>query len=915
MKLKLNLSFFLFFAMACPCFSQTAYTDAIAIQDILRNGSDDPKKAEQIAKLVIPYFVIDGKFERDQIRSYCGKEVDSLITLYLQARAQQLPVVQELARKVSEIKKSFDEIELEIGQVNQLLMKPQYKSAYSDSTLNMQNILAFSAPFVLKNKLNELKQMELIYAKDTTDVAAKSNLNALLGSFGALQNSIQQLTDHNNQIISRYETIKGKWIALSTLIHTKYKSELAKLQMQNQFALFERIEDVPINLSTEVKTNPAVASQMVTLASFKIPTQAEMIDALAIYMAKRFKQEVALSFMASLKAQINRQPLIAEVFPSTVALLQSGEIYELPKMGSTWHYSIARDLTELPLHLQESGWIRDRVKETKAENYYSLFCDAITIGEQVKKGNSLPEIVSLYKSNAAPLKNVYIAMAFEVLNVVDNELVNTNVSDTRRYWMRWQKLNQMTPQQWDTFFNLVGFKYRSGLFNDKHLKDVLSWDTSRKQAFRTYLLKALGVLNQYQEAQITYFNEKERDAKAEYKGMSVWDLQTQLFSVLLDNQIIQLPKNAELTLTMAHKGVEIYKLQQQKNYPAMIHQSIAFLEQMFPKETANVSNLIVKHWRSSKTKYAGDYQLITDSLNSLNVLCERLGACGSDAEKLHVLKVWAAGMNISGNKDEMLTRIATHYYSKLAVGEAKHFLTIKDASHFRELLRDVYETPVQFTSTSARASNLRVVVKTAEFFTDVMSSANSKELASVVEAYAMPANSYKIKRYSRYSLDLNGYVGFYGGGELIDPKAANVKDFAGVWGLSAPIGIALSWGSRVKTEGTTQASFVNRKGTAKTLSGNSFSVSLTLIDIAAPVSYRLSNDAEEALPKDLKWSQVLSPGLQLRWGIRNTPLVLTLGTQYTPQMRNFNDTVNNQQAYRFFGGLFFDLPLFNLYKR
>jgi hypothetical protein len=318
---------------------------------------------------------------------------------------------------------------------------------------------------------------------------------------------------------------------------------------------------------------------------------------------------------------------------------------------------------------------------------------------------------------------------------------------------------------------------------------------------------------------------------------------------------------------------------------------------------------------------------LNDKLGSLDILYEELRINGKKTAKdtVDILKRFALKNGVSDKPKDLtdakvIIKLISDKYTKdvKEIPGYKLVMAVKSEEGIKRILTTAMTGDnANFAIDSIKPkSNLAIVLKTAEFFTDVMGAANSDQLAQVIEAYAMPPGSYKVKRSTRYSVDLDAYVGLYGGAEMLnhsnDPNAGTT---AMVWGLSAPIGLSFTWGGRHTTRKNENASFLNRKGKPKTLNGNSFTIGLSVIDIAAPLAFRLSGDSQEALPETLTWSQIFSPGAHARWGIRNTPLCISTGLQYTPQLRKIDQTSKSQEAFRGYVGLFFDLPLFNIYRR
>jgi hypothetical protein len=217
---------------------------------------------------------------------------------------------------------------------------------------------------------------------------------------------------------------------------------------------------------------------------------------------------------------------------------------------------------------------------------------------------------------------------------------------------------------------------------------------------------------------------------------------------------------------------------------------------------------------------------------------------------------------------------------------------------------------------------IKLVRRLSGFLNDVMlSGEDSKKLSKVVESYAVPAGSYKRKRNSWNSIDLNAYVGAFYGKEWL----GDVDEGGGmVYGLTAPIGFSFNktFGRRLKARNPLTEDLIRNqdkikisRNTIRRRGNSTFTLDLSVVDLAAVVSYRISNTEEKGLPQDVKWAQLFSPGLKLAYGIPGTPLVGSFGYQYTPQLRKF-DAVDPKlfSAHRLYFGLLFDLPLMHIWQ-
>ena len=184
------------------------------------------------------------------------------------------------------------------------------------------------------------------------------------------------------------------------------------------------------------------------------------------------------------------------------------------------------------------------------------------------------------------------------------------------------------------------------------------------------------------------------------------------------------------------------------------------------------------------------------------------------------------------------------------------------------------------------------------FMVDVLSASSTKDIKGIINKYAAPVGSYRVKRQSKFSVSLSSYPGLYGGWETTYDGNES-ESF--VTGVTAPIGLSLNWGN----------SFYGMKA-----KGHSFSIYAPIVDIGAAFSYRWSNSEGEGFPEEIKWQQIISPGMHVVWGIGNTPMALMIGAQYTPLLRKISDQNNELQpnAWRLGATIAVDIPIFHFYR-
>lgn len=162
------------------------------------------------------------------------------------------------------------------------------------------------------------------------------------------------------------------------------------------------------------------------------------------------------------------------------------------------------------------------------------------------------------------------------------------------------------------------------------------------------------------------------------------------------------------------------------------------------------------------------------------------------------------------------------------------------------------------------------------FGVDLHAAESSDEARAVIDAFAAPVGSWRLKRADRFVTSLGALAGVSSGVEWLSGGAVTGSDAGLVYGLSAPVGLDLSFGLGDWTLGA----FVS------------------LIDIGGLITVRHtaattvevegggSRDAEaDALPEfDVR--QLLAPGLLARVGLGASPFVLGAGAVLAPYARD-----------------------------
>jgi hypothetical protein len=162
-------------------------------------------------------------------------------------------------------------------------------------------------------------------------------------------------------------------------------------------------------------------------------------------------------------------------------------------------------------------------------------------------------------------------------------------------------------------------------------------------------------------------------------------------------------------------------------------------------------------------------------------------------------------------------------------------------------------------------------LKYGAFMAAVAKAESSDEVKKAIEAAALPAGSYRIKRTRSFTISLNSYVGLFGNKERCrmteDNTRIKIKNLA----VTAPIGLAFNIGL------TSKEKYVS-----------SLSIFASIIDLGAVVRYRFTE--EEKGLSEVTWKDIFAPGAFLIFGPKNFPVSLGFGVQYGPRLTKVNES-------------------------
>ncbi len=225
---------------------------------------------------------------------------------------------------------------------------------------------------------------------------------------------------------------------------------------------------------------------------------------------------------------------------------------------------------------------------------------------------------------------------------------------------------------------------------------------------------------------------------------------------------------------------------------------------------------------------------------------------------------------------------ATLDFESIAIDEKKDYL---------KALNDLTRTiQVLIPEIIQEAFNIRdnKTIKLVHFLNDIALSESSEDVEKAISAFALPSGSFALKQKKGPFIAINSFPGI-----LIGSEQRNFSNSAFTIGFTAPIGLYTKIGN------------------------GRWGLFAPIIDIAAPVRFRLDDDnSTETLP-EFSFKNILSPGLYITHRIGKSPFTLNAGGQIGPELQKIEEgsTVNFSDSFRVGIGFTLDIPLLTLYRR
>ncbi len=172
---------------------------------------------------------------------------------------------------------------------------------------------------------------------------------------------------------------------------------------------------------------------------------------------------------------------------------------------------------------------------------------------------------------------------------------------------------------------------------------------------------------------------------------------------------------------------------------------------------------------------------------------------------------------------------------------------------------------------------------------------SASQVQALLNAFADPPGSSRVKRQLPFTAGVNAYVGGLFGQETLSGNAKASETTFNTLAPTMPVGISFSF-------------LLGKKYAANR---PSFSLFFSVIDLGSLATFNLSEDL--AGDNQLTFRNVLKPGFQLQWNIPKSPFYLGTGYQFGPHYRQFDGELLEQRSWRYFVSFGIDIVIKRLY--
>jgi len=620
-----------------------------------------------------------------------------------------------------------------------------------------------------------------------------------------------------------------------------------------------------------VNAPAAVAAENPIFAALGGLPVTNIANGIAQFMIKRAKEELTISFFDRFKQFVDKHEEFKILFPKTVDALENLLSYQYTTMLSHLQTAFMADLSNLYsniptfLALPQYQAFFNRFPEV------SLAIRTLGLIQSVAYGNTLPADALVNFANASDLNNPVISQGFKDfgnavnLAVIFSESVRDNSPDEdRRNWISLPTFlsNAQDPIFLQIYLGLVYQKIveKNIAFNNHPFAPVfagLNGPTGPLALMRAEMTQFLQLAQQVDSLIVDIRTKKAAGTTLTDQDYSNY-ISTGIDVIEFSFDIARFFKSdfdVHPYTRLARDGNAIYLDIYKKTYPQAVTSSMDFISDLFTLIQAN--------------QPAGQ-AILTDVKAALNTTTNTITASSLD---------------------------------KLGKGEYKAIQAAIAAAALPDNQLNALRAAVQYKSFVKLNKVIETIKTYGLFMANLATATSADEVENIVENAALPVGSSSIKKYSKWNISVQSYLG--ASFRIDNPNKAFHTAWSDRLGVYGPIGISFNYGLK---------------------KGGSIGLMASLFDLGAIIDYQLKIDSTvsnngtntQTVNKNyqVKLGQIVSPGFHFVYGFfDNLPITFGAGAQYGPglgKIDNAGSPVITNPSWRYNVFLAVDIPFFNI---
>jgi hypothetical protein len=605
-----------------------------------------------------------------------------------------------------------------------------------------------------------------------------------------------------------------------------------------------------------------------------------VVNGTADFLIKRAHEEISIGVIEKLKKLLELHPEFQKLFPRTCALLEPIKPYEYSRALAAFKAAIKEDMENFVTNISSLYDIpRYQLLNERVPSLSLLFTASTLLSEAHQDNTFAASMTALPSKSFMSEANNYTAMV-RLLTTISNSLLDQKLSDIGDKPLRFiNKLFISRVTHNDPVMTAYLSRIYLGLLWQRTSSINFATSAGGVQNMATFLNRWSTGPNIEDAIQIVN-NAVGFIGIAEKKLQELKESEEETRRITGENHILE--KRFTYYSELISGVLDMVVLFQDPASPT--YARLREITDFVPQFTSSISSMI-------KNISEEEYSLaISEFEESLSILAEYLKRTKEDEGEASSLKT-TIETSINAEILAINTEITTVTGDIASIGSGgAPLVQAEQAARRQEYFKERNELQIKKARLERQKKNLKTVVfnlseviKYVNLLAALTKAENSEAVERLLETYALPVGSSRIKKVTKFNIAANSYIGGYFGRSGLPGSG-----FSNEYGFTAPIGLTFSTGFK---------------------KWGSVSLFLSAFDIGGTVRYKLNNQGK--YEQDVTFAGIISPSAQIVLGFPfYFPVSFGFGVQWiTPAVENTNN-IPLMPTFNTFIGI--DIPLFNL---